>query len=306
MKLVEIAPELYLIPLDQNLPGFASFIGSWIYKGKKTFLVDVGPAATVPVLLKSLKGLGIRHLDAVLLTHIHIDHAGGAGDLAESFPDVPIICHEKGIRHLADPSRLWEGSLKTLGKTAQAYGPFRPVPRKLLCNAARYQEDNVMPIPTPGHAPHHVSYLLGPYLFAGEAGGVYLDGFGHGFYLRPATPPRFFLETSVKSIDALIAENPSVICYGHFGMNKNALDMLKTHREQLLLWKNIIEDQMVYSGEAEGEDFLKGSLQRLLKQDPFLKGFFHMHEAVKHREIGFLKNSIKGFTGYLQTVADNP
>ena len=306
VKLIEITPELYLISLDQNLPGFTFFIGAWVYKSKKTFLVDVGPAATVPVLLKSLESLGIRHLNAVLLTHIHIDHAGGAGDFAESFPDVPIICHEKAIQHLADPSRLWEGSLKTLGQTAQAYGPFRPVPRKLLYNAARYQEDDIIPILTPGHAPHHVSYLLGPYLFAGEAGGVYFDMFGDRFYLRPATPPRFFLETSIKSIDDLMAQNPSVICYGHFGMNKNALHMLRTHREQLLFWKNIIEDQMVHFNDAEDEGFLEGSLQRLLQQDPFLKGFFHMDEAVKHRERGFLKNSIKGFTGYLQAVTDNP
>ena len=306
MKLIEIAPQLYLVPLDQDLPGFTSFIGAWIYKGKKTLLVDVGPAATVPVLVKFLESLGIQHLDAVLLTHIHIDHAGGAGDLAVLFPDVPIICHEKGIQHLADPSRLWEGSLKTLGQTAQAYGPFRPVPRKLLYNAAIYQEDNVTPILTPGHAPHHVSYLLGQYLFAGEAGGVYLDISGDGFYLRPATPPRFFLETSIKSIDALIARKPSIICYGHFGMNENALNMLKTHREQLLLWKKIIEDEMVHLNKDKDEDFIKSCLQRLLKQDPFLEGFFHMDEAVKERERGFLKNSIKGFTGYLQTIADNP
>ena len=299
MSLIEIAPEVYLVPLDQNLPGFTSFIGAWIYKGKKTFLVDVGPASTVPVLVKSLEALGIRHLDAILLTHIHIDHAGGAGDLTVFFPDVPIICHEKGIQHLADPSRLWEGSLKTLGQTAQAYGPFRPVPPKLLYNAARYQENKVMPILTPGHASHHVSYLLGPYLFAGEAGGVYLDIPGDDFYLRPATPPRFFLETSIKSIDVLIARKPSIICYGHFGMNEDALDMLKTHREQLFLWKKIIEDEMVHLSESKDEDFLKSCLQRLLKQDRFLKGFFHMDEAVKEREMIFLKNSIKGFTGYL-------
>ena len=76
----ELAKNLWLIPLNYKLTGFTSFIGAWLYKGEKTFVVDVGPAATVPVLLKALDELGVRRLDAVLLTHIHIDHAGGIGD----------------------------------------------------------------------------------------------------------------------------------------------------------------------------------------------------------------------------------
>jgi glyoxylase-like metal-dependent hydrolase (beta-lactamase superfamily II) len=306
MKPIEIAPELYLFPLDQNLSGFTSFIGSWVYKGEKTFLVDVGPAATVPALVKSLETLEVRHVDAILLTHIHIDHAGGVGDLVSLVSDTPIVCHEKGIRHLIDPSRLWEGSLKTLGQTAQAYGPFRPIPSKLLYDAAQYQGDEVVPILTPGHAPHHVSYLLGPYLFAGEAGGVCLDISGVDLYLRPATPPRFFMETSIKSIDVLIAEKPSKICYGHFGIKEDAIGMLKMHREQLFLWKEIIENEMIRLNEPNAEDFLESCLRRLLKEDPHLNGFTYMDETVQTRERGFLENSIKGFIGYLQTVADNP
>lgn len=306
MKLFEIAPKLYLVPLDQDLPGFTSFIGSWIYKGEKTFLVDVGPAATIPILVKSLETLGISHLDAILLTHIHIDHAGGTGDLSLLFPETPIVCHESGIKHLTDPSRLWDGSLKTLGHTAMVYGPFRAVPPNLLHEASRFQRHGIVSIMTPGHAPHHVSYLLSLYLFAGEAGGVFINISRDNYYLRPATPPRFFLETSIESIDALIATKPSMICYGHFGMSEDAAEMLKTHKKQLLIWKNIIENEMIRFKKTHTEDFIACCLNKLLKEDPNLKGFAHMDEAVQERERGFLQNSIKGFIGYLQSVADNP
>jgi glyoxylase-like metal-dependent hydrolase (beta-lactamase superfamily II) len=306
MKLFEIAPKLYLVPLDQNLPGFTSFIGSWIYKGKKTFLVDVGPAATIPLLIKSLEALKISHLDAILLTHIHIDHAGGIGDLSLLFPETPIVCHEIGIQHLRDPSRLWEGSLKTLGHTARVYGPFRPVHPNLLHEASGFQGHGIVSIMTPGHAPHHVSYLLSTYLFAGEAGGIFIDMSGDNYYLRPATPPRFFLNTYTESIDALIATKPTMICYSHFGMSEDAVGMLKTHKKQLLIWENIIENEMIRFRQIDDEEFIDRCLYRLLNEDPNLKGFDHMDEAAQERERGFLKNSIKGFTGYLQTVADNP
>jgi integrase len=107
MAAIEISPDLHLIPLDQKLTGFVSFIGAWLYQGDKTFLVDVGPAATIPDLLTALETLRIRKLDAILLTHIHIDHAGGIGHLAAQYPDTPIICHKSGIKHLADPSKQW-------------------------------------------------------------------------------------------------------------------------------------------------------------------------------------------------------
>lgn len=306
MTLINVAPGLCLIPLDQDLPGFTSFIGAWIYKKEKTILVDVGPAATTPLLIQALKTLGVSHLDAILLTHIHIDHAGGIGEMAAIFPDTPIVCHETGIRHLMEPSRLWEGSLKTLGKTAEAYGPFRPVLSEHLYDAAGFAEHGVLPVMTPGHAPHHVSYFIDSCLFAGEAGGVFIHVPGGNNYLRPATPPRFFFETYINSVNDLIKTEPSMICYGHFGVHEDAVGMLKAHRRQLHLWRKIIEDEITRLRQINDKDVVENCLQRLLKEDPCLKHFSHMDISVQEREKGFLKNSIRGFIGYLQAVADNP
>lgn len=298
MNPIAVAPKLYLIPLDQKLPGFISFIGAWLYRGEKTILVDVGPAATIPGLVKALEVLGVQRIDAILLTHIHIDHAGGISELATLFPDTPIICHESGIPHLTDPSRLWEGSLKTLGQTARAYGPIQPVPSALLYDAARFQEHNIQPILTPGHAPHHVSYLVEPYLFAGEAGGVFLDLSGGEFYLRPATPPRFFLEKSIQSIDKLLDIPHDILCYGHFGMTKKTPGLLEAHKQQLFAWADVIRRQMQIN---QGAEFETRCEEILLKKDPCLAAWNRLESAVQERERFFLHNSIRGYKGYLES-----
>lgn len=298
MNLIEITKNIYLIPLDQNLPGFKSFIASWLYKGEKTFLVDVGPAATVPVLLKALETLGVKSLDAVLLTHIHIDHAGGIGDFSSRFPDTPIVCHKSAFPHLKDPSRLWEGSLKTLGATAEAYGPIQPVPESLLCDAAQFRGCGVTPFLTPGHAVHHVSYLFGDCLFGGEAGGVFTEFPDGSFYLRPATPPRFFLETSVQSIETLLQVPHKLFCYGHFGVTKKTPELLEAHKRQLFKWADIIREQMRTA--EPGADILESCTEALLQKDPLLARWRQMSSEVQKRERTFFYNSIRGFIGYLK------
>ncbi|MDZ7699090.1 MAG: MBL fold metallo-hydrolase [Deltaproteobacteria bacterium] len=293
----EIAPDLYLISLDQDIPGFTAFIGSWLYKGENTLLVDPGPAATVPVLWDALKTLGVRNLDAILLTHIHMDHAGGMGDLILRFPDTPVICHHAAIPHLKAPLRLWEGSLKTLGDMARAYGPIRPVPGASLLDAAAFRDFGVTPILTPGHAPHHVSYRVEPYLFAGEAGGVFMAFPDGGFRLRPATPPRFFLETSVKSIESLMTVPHELLCYAHFGATRNSPEMLERHKNQLFLWRDIIAAELRMNPHNQIED---RCMTVLLENDPLLSGEHPMSEAIRRRERTFFHNSIRGFIGYIQ------
>jgi glyoxylase-like metal-dependent hydrolase (beta-lactamase superfamily II) len=209
---------LFQITLSPPIKGFQGFICCWIYRNKSTFLIDPGPAVTITSLIAALDELCIRNLDYILLTHIHVDHAGGIGDLADRFPDTPIVCHSSAISHLIDPERLWKGTVKTLGETGRAYGKIKPVPANQLIEVKHLDVKGVKAIPTPGHAPHHVSFIADQYLFAGETGGVRLLLPSGQTYLRPATPPRFFLETSLSSIDKLITTSPENICYGHYGM----------------------------------------------------------------------------------------
>ena len=293
----QVAPDLFLVGLDQpKLPGFDDFIGAWVVIGPPTILVDAGPAASVTPLVEALVELKIQRLDAILLTHIHIDHAGGAGDLCRFFPDTPVVCHRAAHRHLVDPTRLWEGSLETLGDTARAYGPIGAVPAERLVDAAFFHDFGVEVLMTPGHAPHHVSFRIGDRLFAGEAGGVFQDCAGE-IYLRPATPPRFLLETSLESLDRLLAVDHAILCYGHFGATRNGPAMLAAHRRQLLDWAESIGE--VTRGLPAGADPLEPCLARLLETDPLLAGLRYFPPDVRRRELGFLRNSVRGFLGYL-------
>lgn len=297
MKIDKITPELYLIYLDQPAPGFQSFIGAWLYKNEHTFLVDVGPASTIPQLLQSLEQLNVDKLDAILITHIHIDHSGGLGDLLEHFPETPVVCHSMAVRHLVEPSRLWEGSLKTLGKTAEMYGPIKPVDKTVLCDAETFKQYGIIPFITSGHAAHHVSYLHKSILFAGETGGVFIDAGGKEFYLRPATPPTFFLETAVNSLDTLIKVDHDILCYGHFGATKKTPQRLKDHRDQLYRWAEIIGQEMK---DEVGPDFAYKILDILIRKDPLLSVYHRLPPDVQDREKFFLLNSIRGFIGYLE------
>ncbi|MFN2256994.1 MAG: MBL fold metallo-hydrolase, partial [Desulfuromonadaceae bacterium] len=187
--------NLHQVYLDQkNLTGFRNFINAWIYTdARKAFVVDPGPLSTIPVLIDALQQRGVEHLDYILLTHIHIDHAGGTGELVRRFPHTRVICHPAGVKHMLEPQALWDGSLKVLGKVAQEYGEIVPVPaenihlQSTLEDRAKLDDPRIEILHTPGHASHHLSFMLDNLLIAGEVAGVGCDT-PVGNYMRPATP----------------------------------------------------------------------------------------------------------------------
>lgn len=291
-RTTKFSANLFLITLPPPVPGFTDFICVWLYKGQISFIVDAGPSATASDLIQALHHLDITHLDYIFLTHIHLDHAGGIGEIAEHFSSTPIVCHSDAIPHLIDPAKLVAGTINTLGDTGRAYGPVKPVLKSRLMASDSFDSTDIFIIPTLGHSPHHISLIAGKYLFAGEAGGVHIRINATTDYMRPATPPIFFPDVTIESIDRLINAAPETICYGHYGQSDGAVAMLKKHKAQLLLWKDIIKDEMDKHYETNREEKI---MSRLFAEDPLLSGFFLMADSVKERERFFIANSIKGF-----------
>ena len=287
-----------LVEIKQDMAGFNRFLGSWVCQDEVNLVIDVGPASTAGRLIDSLLSMGLDRVDYVLLTHIHIDHAGGLSDLLERYPTAKVICHEKAVGNLVDPSKLWAGSLKVLGKTAEGYGPPKPVAKERLLPHTQSGLKDLMVIETPGHAPHHLSFNYKNRLFAGEAGGNYF-AIENTEYLRPATPPRFFFDVFLESVDRLLALKNQTICYAHFGRAEGSHRLLKIFHDQLMRWKEIIYDQVLIGD----EDLENMCMEALLEKDPNLAAFHKMDPDTQERERIFLANSIKGFIGFFQEMA---
>lgn len=295
--ITEVSRNLSLITLVPPINGFEDFIGVWLYRGSTVFVVDVGPASTAEALLEILDRHQVTNLDYIFLTHIHLDHAGGVGAVAERFPRTPIVCHETAIPHLVNPNRLGEGTVKTLGSIGEAYGPIQPVSRVRLTDAAMLKAPEFESIDTPGHAPHHVSYRFRDILFAGEAGGIVFQFENGPPYQRPSTPPKLRLKVFLASLDRLISRDVSKFCPGHHGFFRNSSGLLKKHRNQLKLWEKVIKETI---RQESGDDLADICLSRLLSQDPLMMSLHAAPATIQDRERFFLANSVRGFIEDLQ------
>ncbi|MFP4226754.1 MAG: MBL fold metallo-hydrolase [Desulfobacterales bacterium] len=287
---------LDLIDLDIPSLGYTRFISAWVYQGEAgAFLVDPGPTCTVDRLCEALAARGVNKLDLILLTHIHMDHAGSIGHMAERFPEAKIVCHEKAVPHLIDPARLWEGSLKTLGHVAEVYGEIKPVPEDRV--SSDYQVDfagGIRAVDTPGHAPHHLCFVFEDELFCGELFGIFQDLSGR-IYLRPATPPRFIAEAFFKSMDEITPHIHRTLRFAHYGSHPDGPQILRLARDQLQLWIDIIR------GHAENPD-MEAIIEDLTARDPIYSQIHELPPAIYDRERHFTRNSINGILGYLTSA----
>ncbi len=199
-------------------------------------LVDPGPQATEATLLEALNGERPR---ALLLTHIHFDHAGASGALVRRWPDLPVYVHERGAPHLIDPSRLVASAGRLYGGDEglrRIWGEVIPVPERnvrVLEGGERDLEGAYRVEYTPGHASHHVCYLHEPTgtAFVGDMAGVRLPP--HDFTIAPTPPPDIDVAAWDRSLDAIAAWEPERLALTHFGTATDPAAQLERCREAL-------------------------------------------------------------------------
>ncbi len=216
-----------VITLDLNFQGRKGAIAAYgLPHADGIALVECGPGSTLPALQAALTALGysLRDVTHVLMTHIHLDHAGAAGRLAHE--GAQIIVHPVGAPHLMNPEKLLSSAARIYGDMMETlWGEFLPVPEANLQIAQDAQEIvigrlRILPLHTPGHAEHHIAYLFEDICFSGDVGGVRMPGYR---YLRvPMPPPELHLERWHETIARLRALRFERIAPTHFGLFEDA------------------------------------------------------------------------------------
>ncbi len=217
--------------IDVRLLGREKVICCWQVDG---LLIDPGPESTLATLLEALDGEQPR---ALLLTHIHFDHAGAAGALVRRWPDLPVYVHERGAPHIVDPERLVRSATRLYGEDGmrRLWGEVVPVPERNLHVLAggetvlgAYRVEY-----TPGHASHHVSYLHEPTgtALVGDVAGVRI--LQAELVIAPTPPPDIDIEAWERSIDLVAGWQPNVLALTHFGEVHEVAPHLERLREAL-------------------------------------------------------------------------
>ncbi len=296
MHTKEIGKNLFQVELETG--GFKNLICSYIIKGAKTILVESGPTSSVPKLVSGLKELNINFEDVeyVAVTHVHLDHGGGAGTLLKFLPNAKVLVHPRGMPHLINPERLWPSSQAVLGFVSEIFGKPEPVPKERIIPVTEGSFDladgaKLRVIETLGHASHNLSFYesLNGGVFPGDAAGTYFPEFD---VVMPTTPPPFHLGAALASLDKLISLKPTVLYYSHFGKASNGVQRLKDYKLQLQLWAKIAEE-----GVRKNQS-LEEMRDRIIAEDKVmhqLADYLKSHRIYSRTALG---NSVQGFIDY--------
>ncbi|HWA64794.1 MAG TPA: MBL fold metallo-hydrolase [Mycobacteriales bacterium] len=240
--------------LDTLMSGYEGITAGYLIASDRPCLVETGTARSAPAVRRALDALGIgpNDLATIAVTHIHLDHAGGVGDLAESYPNAEIVVHERGARHLAEPERLMSSARRVFGELMDTvFGELRPTDAGRLRAVGDIGEIDLgggrtlTTYYSPGHAQHHVGLLdsLSGDLYVGDAAGIFIPETGA---IRPSTPPPDFdLDTALASLRHFADLEPQRLLFSHFGPVSHVGDALEEAAAELLDWVDGVRETRV-------------------------------------------------------------
>jgi len=300
----ELAPGV--IEIDTLLGGWERVTAGYLITGPAPVLVETGSQSSVPQLLAALDELGVSatELAGIAVTHIHLDHAGGVGDVARAFPNATVYVHEKGARHLVDPERLVASAAMVYGDLLDTlYGRLDPTPADRV-HVLADGEDIVIgggrvltTIDSPGHAKHHLALHDSDsgIIFAGDAVGVRLPD---GGVLRPSTPPPDFdLDLALGSLRRFGERRPTGIALAHYGLVPDPLETLDEASGTLTRWAEVAERAW-----QEGRD-IAAALDEAFGAD--LDGIDPVHRE-KLETLNGVHSNAAGFKRWLETRHQHP
>mgnify|MGYP000044190655 FL=1 len=246
--------DLYYV--DVGAYDVSGYGAVYILDAERPAVVDTGLGTNVDIVLDALDEVGIDSLAAILTTHIHLDHAGGAGYLAEEFPDATVYTHEIGVRHLVDPSRLVAGTKAAVDSQWQYYVEPKPIPEARIealegGDEIDLGDHTVDVIHAPGHAPHQVVFhdRTDDVLFSGDAGGIRPGKSGQLF---PTSPPvNFDLDGCLADAETIADRDPEYLCFGHFGHEPFTPDLMDEYEEVLTGWVAQVREKRAELGDDE-------------------------------------------------------
>jgi len=258
-----------------------NYIACYVLLYERPVVIDPGPQNGVSHLIGELERLKVRPT-IIAPTHIHLDHGGGAAELAKLF-SAKIIAHPRGAKHIANPERLWEAAKAVLGGLAEVFGKPRGIEEDMIVVAEDGQVfdlggDELVVLYAPGHAPHMLAYYLkdAKVLFPSDAVGVSFDR-----HVIPSTPPPFDYEKALNTLERLKKLEIEFVALTHFGLADKGV--IEKAEEKIREWHEI----------ARSCNDLTEFIEKLMKGDEDVKALHKRYHKASPAVVNF-KNSVRG------------